>query len=277
MPLPIPPFAKVLALFFAQGLVLWAMTFSGNGLLFLLPCWVTAVGVLVAWCAIWLIFHSERGWRPWLEYILLAGAGYWLPAWSDRLLRRPPEYPPSFFAVSLDTVLMFLSSAAVLALPLVVILWPLRWLTSWRIQAPGSASAPSLRTLFLFVFCLTLHLVTLLPIIPPIPEQPTDIVWGAWHHLAMLMQVALIVLGFACVGLGTHLARQGFVLVVIGSVTLTFLFWQTLYIANLFDLIFGIACTIATTYLQAVVTAFALRMMGYRLISMPSTSTVGAS
>src|SRR5690606_27480449 len=122
-----------------------------------------------------------------------------------------------------------------------------------------------------------LHLATLLPIVPPIPEQPLDIVWDAWHHLAMLVQVALIVLGFACVGMGTHLARPGFMLIVFGTITLTILFWQTLYIANIYDLIFGIVCTIGTTYLQAAVTAFTLREIGYRLISTPSPSAQGAS
>ncbi len=277
MPFAIPPFAKVLALFFVQGLMLWVMTFDGDGLLFLLPCWVTAIGALVAWCAIWLILHPGRGWRPWLECLLLAGAGYWLPAWSDRLLRRAPEYPPRVFAVSLETVLMFLSSAVVLALPLVVILWPLRWITNWRMQAPTNVNATSLRTLFLLIFVLALHLVTLLPILPPIPEQPMNIIWDTWHHLAMLMQVALIVLGFACVGLGTHLARPGFVLIVFGSVTLTLLFWQTLHIANLFDLTFGIICTIGTTYLQAAATVFTLREIGYRLVSMPRTFNAGVS
>lgn len=266
MPRAIPPFAKVLALFFVQGLVLWVLTYFQNDVL--ATFWIAGVATLVAWWALWLALHPERTWQPWLECLALAGAAYWVPIFCDGLLRdwlRPAErnyfFPPqlvSYWVVSIVAILTF---------PLALLLCGVRWTTGWRLQAATTARQVGLRGLFLLMMGVALHLAAFQPLLRELIDRNT---WPNLNDLyfwviCLLFNawVAIIVLGAAMLVLGQRLRKRSVLVIALGSAGLV----VSIIVArsDLQTALLISVWALATIYVTAFGNAFALRAIGYRL------------
>ena len=268
MPIVIPHFAKVLALFFVQGLMLWVLTYIGADDDYRGVMWAAAVGTLASWWAIWLALHPQRTWQPWLESLALAGAVFWVPIFCDALLRdwlRPDErnwiFPPSFIAY------ITVAIAAATALPMALLLCGVRWTTGWRLQPPSAARQVGLRGMFLVMLCAALHLVVFQPLLHQLLSRTS---WPGWAEIyfwliAMLLMVwpASIVLGATMLVLGRRMPKRSVLVMVLGSVGLAACFltsrsdWETS--------LQMVAWALAAIFVTAFVNALALRVIGYRL------------
>lgn len=267
----VSPFAKVLALFFLQGLLLWVLTYFQNDVVAAL--WLAGVATLVAWWAMWLALHPERTWQPWLECLALAGAAYWVPIFCDGLIRdslRPAErnyfFPPQLVSYWVVAI------AAILTFPLALLLLGVRWTTSWRLQTTTTSRQVGLRGLFLLMLGVALHLATFQPLLQELVAQQQ---WPSLSDLPfwllcllLIAWVASIVLGIAMLVLGQPIRKRGLWAMALGYVGLVVSFFfiqrQTFLLASTWALI-GIS-------LPSLVTAFALRRIGYRLVSSSSRS-----
>ena len=269
MPFAIPPFAKVLALFFAQGIVLWMLTYLSH-IDYGDVVWLAGAATLVAWWALWLALHPERTWQPWLECLALAGAAYWVPVFCDGLLRSnrgpwagfPPMYLIAYWVLSIQVVLTF---------PLALLLCGVRWTTGWRLQAATTARQVGLRGLFLLMLGVALHLAAFQPLLQEIAELKPWVDWDNLHFwslsLLFIAWVAIIVLGAAMLVLGPRVPKRSVLVIALGSAGLAAsnIIARSEWSASLTMS----ARTLAVIYATAFFNAFALRAIGYRLARRP--------
>lgn len=265
MNMHVPPFAKVLALFFAQGIVLWMLTYFSNEE-YVTVVWMAGVATLVAWWSMWLALHPQRAWQPWLECLALAGAAYWVPVFCDGLLRSTrggePWFPPMHVVAYL-----VLSIQVVLTFPLALLLCGVRWTTGWRLQAATTARQVGLRGLFLLMLGLALHLAAFQPLLQELAERKT---WPNWNDLyfwsislLFIAWVAIIVLGAAMLVLGPRVHKRSMAVIALGSAGL---FVTTTIFSSDWPIALQVSAPgLATIYVTAFLNAFALRVIGYRL------------
>lgn len=267
MTIRVPPFAKVLALFFVQGLILWAMSYYQDDD-YLSTMWMAAVGTLASWWAIWLALHPQRTWQPWLESLALAGAVFWVPIFCDALLRdwlRPEErnivFPPAFVAY------LTVAVAAATALPMALLLCGVRWTTGWRLQPPSAARQVGLRGMFLVMLCAALHLVVFQPLLHQLLSHTS---WPGWAEiyfwsiaLLFLSWTASIALGIAMLVLGRRMPLRSVLVIALGTAGLA----ASVIIprSDLETSLQWVRWSLTAIYAVAFINAFMLRLIGYRL------------
>ena len=267
MPFAIPPFAKVLALFSVQGIVLWVLTYFPHEE-YVGVVWLAGVATLVAWWSMWLALHPQRTWQPWLECLALAGAAYWVPVFCDWLVRdwlRPQErdhfFPPE------ARYYLELSIVATLTFPLALLLCGVRWATGWRLQATTTARQVGLRGLFLLMLGVALHLAAFQPLLQELIEReiwPNLDAFYLWSvALLFIVWVAMIVLGTAMLIVKQHPRKCSVLVMALGSAGLA----VSLFFVNSQRFLLASVLALATIYVLAFGNALALRAIGYRLTS----------
>jgi hypothetical protein len=115
--------------------------------------------------ALWPMWHDQRGWRPWLQWLALIGATYWLPGLGLKLKQVwfPPDPPGDRSGrIFIDPVLLFdlvVSIMIVQVLLMVVTTAVVRRATGWRLRA-GDAQPPpfSLKEMFALTTVVAVHL-----------------------------------------------------------------------------------------------------------------------
>jgi len=269
MPFAIPPFAKVLVLFFVQGLMLWVLTYFPNEE-DVAVIWLAGMATLVAWWSMWLALHPERTWQPWLECLAVAGATYWVPVFCDGLLRSTrggePWFPPMHVVAYL-----VLSIQVVLTFPLALLLCGVRWATGWRLQTSITAWQVGLRGLFLLMLGLALHLAAFQPLLQELIQLKTGPVWDALYFwstsLLLISWVAIIALGAAMLVLGPRVHKRSVLVMALGSLGL--FVTATIFRKDWPGVLQFFAPGLATIYVTALGNALALRAIGYRLARRP--------
>lgn len=274
MPFTIPPFAKVLALFFIQGLVLWGLKNYVNESVYVAVPWMATAGTLVAWWAMWLALHPERTWQPWLECLALMGATFWVPVIVGGLLHLT-HVSESRNPLVDHIIYVLLSMQVVLTLPLALLLCGVRWTTGWRLQATTITRQVGLRELFLLMLCVGLHLAAFQP-------QAQEVIrsydWSGFSNLVFwlvfllyLSWAAMIVLGAAMLVLGQGMPKRSALVIALGSLGLA--------VSNLIGIgewpaaLQASGMALITLYGLAFANAFALRAIGYRLVRRPRPHT----
>lgn len=274
MPRTIPPFAKVMALFFVQGLALWGLkNYVNESVYVAVPC-LAAAGTLVAWWAMWLALHPERTWQPWLECLALMGATFWVPVIAGGLLHLT-HVSRSWDTLVDQIVYVLLSMHVVLTFPLALLLCGVRWTTGWRLQAATTVRQVGLRGLFLLMLCVALHLAAFQPQLQEVihhygwPNLSDLVFWLIF--LLYLSWAAMIVLGAAMLVLGQGMPKRSALVITLGSVGLA--------VTNLIGMgqwpaaLQASGMALITLYGLAFLNALALRAIGYRLVRRPRPST----
>jgi hypothetical protein len=278
MPRAIPPFAKTLALFFVQGLILWALSFYQDDD-YLSLMWLSAVGTLAAWWAIWLALHPQHTWQPWLESLALAGAVYWLPIFCDEPLRdwlRSEERNRMFAPAAIAYLTVAIAAAT--AFPMALLLCGVRWMTGWRLQASTTTRQVGLRGMFLVMLCAALHLLAFKPLLEPLFSLTSRPGWGEiyfWSIALLFMSwTASIVLGIAMLVLGRRMPIRSVLVIAIGTAGLA----ATIIIrrSDLETSLQWVRWMLAAIYMTAFINALALRAIGYRLGRLPRQTTESA-
>jgi hypothetical protein len=280
MPFAISPLAKVSALFFAQGVVLWLLmdSFDDPGFYWRFR---TVFIALNSWWALWVALHPQRTWQPWLECLVVMGATYWVPVFGDALLRFKQAYeswdPPQYVIAYQD-----LWAHVVLTFPLALLLRGVSRKTGWRLQAPSAAGEFGLRKFFLLTPLVALHVLAFQPMLKEFIDSRPWLGFGThfyWTSLASLLRnfsVAIVVLGVAMWVLGPRPQNHSVRFMALGSLAMlvvTGFFTQRL-VWTLYDGSFVLMIACAMAFINAV----ALREIGYRMVradSEPVNDTPG--
>jgi hypothetical protein len=252
------PFLNVLALFFAEGILLWGVSLLEENLLeFVSAIWLGAFGSVIGWWVIWPALAAERGWRPWLNWLALMGASYWLPVALDRLV-RPAEN--GFIPLSGILYLVLGLAVALNGLPALVYLLIARIGFGWRLESPGSSQPFGLRGMFLMTVLVAGHLAAFLLLLRESTERPPKL-----NDFAGLGALALFLLPVIAVVLGSSgliLARAPFTSAITASV-------GTLLLLGFALVTHGppvqAALMIVSLLVASALQALALRWLGYRI------------
>jgi hypothetical protein len=258
MPLLHDPFLKVLAISFAQGLILWGISLFADPL----PDWVSLVwagvfGSIVAWWSIWLAL-SERGWQPWLEWLALMGASYWLPVLLDPWVRHDHDafIPLSMILYAVLAFSVLVSSPVALVFMLIA-----RLGIGWRLESRWPVQKFGLRGMFLLMLVVSGHLMAFLVPLRKMVENREfglDDAAGIGLLTLFMMPVVAVVLG----GSGFVLSRNPLVSLILlsaGVFTLLVIYFVT----NNSNL--GPLLAILSLVVYSLLQALALRWLGYRI------------
>jgi hypothetical protein len=268
-------FAKVLLLFFVQGLALWGVTFvaADEHARWFFPFCFGVAGAVICWWAIWLGFHAERTWQPWLETLALMAATFWLPVFCDGFIRSHVQASGSVFLPpeALFYLLLYVSVLTVLVLGLA--LRVVRWLTRFTLTSTVGSPRPSLLGLFALTALVAGHLMAFLPFVRNLKEishWPTSDDWTFWLFAEGLAASATaMMLGIATAIMDRGNVWRGIIGALLGWVALLGILigWEQ------FDQPEFTAGTIGIV-VQAVIIAFVLRHLGYRLGRAPQTPSL---
>jgi hypothetical protein len=254
------PFLKVLALFFVEGVVLWLMSlFEERMPTPVAAIWLGAFGCVVAWWSIWPALAAERGWQPWLEWLALAGACYWLPMLLDPWVRAEERtfIPMSAVLYLLIGLGVLLSGLAAIAYLLVA-----KLAIGWRLESPRPTGPFGLRGMFLMVLLVSGHLAAFVAPLREASERTFKFsdVLGVGAVLLFMLPVIAVVLG----GGGIVLSRKPLIsMSFAGGGVLLLLGFCFVTGANEFRSILPIVALLVSATLQG----FALRWLGYRITS----------
>jgi hypothetical protein len=260
-------FAKVLLLFFMQGSLLWGGSFvaADEHASWVFTFCFGVAGAVICWWAIWLGFHAERTWQPWLETLALMAATFWTPVFCDGFVRSDEHGGDSFFPIEgLFYLLLALSVPTVLVLGLTLRL--VRWLT--RFSLSSTIESPPLRLLGLFALTALVagHLMAFLPFVRNLKEVsdwPTSADWRFWLYAeGLAASTTAVVLGISAAIMGRNNVGRGIIGALLGWIALLVtIMWQQPIAQQLVPFAVGTVGIVV----EAVIIAFGLRTLGYRL------------
>ncbi|HTN73752.1 MAG TPA: hypothetical protein VL096_00845, partial [Pirellulaceae bacterium] len=284
---------KVAGLFAAQSVLLLAIWLpqvqlwsnsqgasGGNGLRggLLAICFGWCVA-LACWVATWLTLSSARGWRWWLESMLVLGAAYWPLVLTNtaafrwlRLIDRDVmggyDGKANYHAV--------MAGLFVLVVPFALISGVFRFSMGFRLHWFGAVTNArvGLRELFLLILVVSLHLACGREFLR---SAFTWNGWGiglwlltqfAWHLGSYAVTIYLIFLGLTRLMLGSaSFQRCGWLLLLCGTTGLIALMVWRLPAREMGEAVIMVGCMCFGLAANTLTMAFCLRWLGWRLES----------